>query len=330
MSYYSRIIGVGSGFPKGVMTNQDFEKFLDTTDEWIRTRTGIETRFIADRSKGETTVSLAELAVQSALKHAGVQGSDIDLIIMGTVTPDTVMPCVANQLQARIGAKRAFTFDLQAACSGFLYAMSIADLYIRSGTVRNALVVGGETLSSVTDYRDRSTCVLFGDGVGAAVLTRSEDDQHRIVATKLYSDGTYGDLLCIPHGYTKVPTYSAEYREDMHKIKMQGGEVFKLATRNMVEASKEILRENKLTTADVDFFIFHQANMRIIDLCMRTLNIPVEKTWLNVAKYGNTSAATLPVCLEEAWKAGKVKPGDLILMATFGGGLTWASSLVRL
>lgn len=323
-------MGVGSGFPERVMTNQDFEKFIDTSDEWIRTRTGIETRRIADPAKGETTMTLAETACRKALAKADVAATDIDLIIMGTVTPDTVMPCVANQLQGRLGSKRAFSFDLQAACSGWIYGLSIADQYIRSGVVKNALVVGGETLSTITNWRDRGTCVLFGDGCGATVLSRTEDEHHRVIATKLYSDGAYGDLLKIPHGYSKVPPHSAEFRHDQNKVQMAGGDIFKFAVRNMVDASQEILAENKLTTKDVDFFIFHQANQRIIDMCLKTLSIDPKKTWLNVAKYGNTSAATLPVCLEEAWAAGAVKPGDLILMATFGGGLTWGSSLIRL
>lgn len=328
--HHSKIIGVGSGFPERVMTNQEFESFLDTTDEWIRTRTGIQTRRIADPKKGETTLTLAEKAARKALAQAALSPSELDMIIVGTVTPETVMPCTANQLQAKLGAKKAFSFDLQAACSGFLYGMSIADQYLRNGNAKNALVIGVETLSTIVDWKDRSTCVLFGDGAGACVITRSDDPKHQIIATKLFSDGTYGDLLSIPHGYCKVPPHSAEYRQDMHKVKMSGGEVFKLAVRNMVEASQQILEENHFKPSDVDFVIVHQANIRIIEMCLKTMNVDPKKTWLNVSKYGNTSAATLPVCLEEAWAAGAVKPGDLILMATFGGGLTWGSALVRL
>lgn len=330
MNHYTRIVSVGGHHPETVMTNQDFEKFIDTSDEWIRTRTGIETRRICDPKKNETTMTMALEASRKALKKSGIAPEDLDLIIVGTVTPDTVMPCVANQLQGILGCRRAFTFDLQAACSGFVYAMSIADQYIRAGLVRNALIVGAETLSTVMDWSDRSTCVLFGDGAGAAVLTRTDDEKHRILGSKIYSDGSYGELLSIPHGYTKVPPYSADYKDKMRKIKMAGGEVFKLAVRSMVECSKELLQEHKVTTADVDFFIFHQANMRIIDMCMKVLGVDPKKTWLNVAKYGNTSAATLPICLDEAWQAGAVKPGDLVLMATFGGGLTWGSTLFRL
>lgn len=328
--YYSRIVSAGSAFPERVMPNAEFEKFIETSDEWIRTRTGIETRRISDPAKGESTASLSEAAAREALRKADMSAADLDMIVVGTVTPDSVMPCVGNTLQAKLGAKKAFTFDLQAACSGYLYGLSVADQYIRSGMVKNALVIGAETLSTVVNWQDRKTCVLFGDGAGATVVTRSEDPKHRILGTKLYSDGTYGPSLDIPHGYGKVPPYSAEYRHDLHKIRMCGGEIFKLAVRNMVECSLDILKENNLSPSDVNFFIFHQANLRIIDMCLKTLNIDREKTWLNVAKYGNTSSATLPVCLDEAWAAGKVKPGDLILMSTFGGGVTWASALFRL
>ncbi len=330
MSYYSKVIGTGSGFPVGVVTNADLERFVDTTDEWIRTRTGIETRRIADPAKGETTVTLAEKAAREALKMAGMVGSEIELIIVGTVTPDTVMPNTANQLQALLGATQAATFDLQAACSGFLYAMSVADSFIRNGTVRTALIVGAETLSTIMNWRDRATCVLFGDGAGAAVLQRTGDTSHAILSTKIFSDGRFGNILNIQHGYSKVPPYSAEYRAENHKIKMMGSEVFKLAVRSMVECSQAVLAENKMTVGDVDHFIFHQANLRIIDMCTKTLDIPPEKVSINLQKYGNTSAATLPVCLDEALRSGTVVPGDVVLLATFGGGVTWGSALVRI
>jgi 3-oxoacyl-[acyl-carrier-protein] synthase-3 len=187
-----------------------------------------------------------------------------------------------------------------------------------------------ETLSTIMDWNDRGTSVLFGDGAGAVILKRSTDEQHKIVSTKLYSDGNYGELLCIPHGFSRVPAWSADYRQDMHKIKMKGSEIFKFAVRNMVDAATQILAENNVTAKDVDFFIFHQANIRIIDMCAKALDVDPKKMWNNVNKYGNTSAATLPVCLDEAWKANAVRPGNLVLMVTFGGGLTWAAALVRL
>ncbi|MBI1861102.1 MAG: ketoacyl-ACP synthase III [Deltaproteobacteria bacterium] len=329
-AYYSEIIGSGCAFPDRVVTNNDLAKFIDTSDEWIRTRTGIEERRLADRSKGETTLTFAHQAAVKALEMAHLSGEQIDMIVMGTVTPDTVMPCTANQIQAKIGATRAFTFDLQAACSGFLYGYSIADQYIRTGTIERALVLGGETLSTVMNWQDRSTCVLFGDGAGGVVLQRTTSERSRVIATKLFSDGRLGEILSIPHGYGKVPPHVPEYRNDHHKVQMRGNELFKVAVRNMVDAASQVLWENQLKTTDVDFFIFHQANLRIIDMCAKSLDVPREKMWLNLQKYGNTSAATLPSCLDEAWRSGRVKKGDLILMVTFGGGLTWATTLVRL
>lgn len=330
MSYYSRIIGTGKGLPETVMTNKDFESFIDTSDEWIRTRTGISERRIANYEKGETTLSLSRLAALQAIEKAGISTQDLGLIIVGSVTPESVMPTTANSLQRDLGAVNAFSFDLQAACSGFLYGLSIADQYIRSGTIKTALVVGAETLSTLVNWQDRSTCILFGDGAGAAVLTRSEDKAHAILSTRLYSDGTRGDLLKVSHGYAACPPWRPDYRPSEHKIQMQGSDIFKLAVRNMVEASNKVLEDTQLTIKDVDFFIFHQANIRIIEMCAKTLNVPPEKTWINVDKYGNTSAATLPICLDEAWRANAIKPGDKVLMATFGGGITWGATLIQL
>lgn len=330
MAFHSKIVGLGSAFPQRVMHNKEFEAFLDTSEEWIRTRTGIETRHICDRSKGETTLSMCFEAAKKALAKANLKGEDLDLIIIGTVTPDNIMPTTANQLQALLGAKKAFSFDMQAACAGFLYGLSTADHFIRAGTVKNALVIGAETLSNIVNWRDRTTCVLFGDGAGAAVLKATDDLNDGVLLVNLHSDGSYGKLLEIPHGYSRVPPGSAEYRADHHAIIMQGGEVFKIAVRSMVESARLTLEMQKTRIEDVDFFVFHQANIRIIDMCLKTLGISRDKTWINVQKYGNTSAATLPVCLEEALEAGKLKPGQLVLMATFGGGLTWGSALVRI
>lgn len=330
MAYYTRIVGTGVQLAEKIVTNADLEKIVDTTDEWIKTRTGIEMRRIADPKKGETTVGLSHLAAEKALKAAGIAAEDLDMIVVGTVTPDTLMPNCANQVQARLGNKRAFTFDLQAACSGFIFGLSVADQYIRTGMVKNALVIGAETLSTITDWSDRSTCVLFGDAAGAAVVTRSEDPRHGILSTKIQTDGTYGELLQIPHGYSKIGPFHPEYNYHLSKIQMRGAEIFKLAVRYMEDTALNLLKQNGMTTKDVDFFIFHQANKRIIDYCAKALDVPPEKTWNNVHKYGNVSAATLPLCLDEAWKAGAVKPGDTVLMATFGGGLTWGGALVRL
>ncbi len=330
MNYRTRIIGTGIAHPVGEMPNSEFEKIVDTSDEWIQSRTGIKTRRIADPKKGETTGLFALNAAKQALESAKLDGSEIELILVGTITADTVMPTTANMLQAQLGAHGAFGFDLQAACAGFLYGLSVADHYIRAGTVKNALVVGVETLSQLTNWSDRSTCVLFGDGAGAVVVQRTDSLEHAILSTKLHSDGRHAKLLHIEHGYGKVPPYAAEYRHQDRSIKMHGAEVFKLATRNMVDSATATLKEHGYTVKDVDFAIFHQANIRIIDHCLKTLDLPYEKTWINVDKYGNTSAATLPTALHEAWRAGKVKSGDLVLMATFGGGLTWGSTLIRL
>lgn len=330
MTYGSQIVGTGSALPERVMKNVEFESFIETSDEWIRTRTGIQERRISDPKKGEHTLSLSLKAAQTALQRADMKASDVELIIVGTVTPDTLMPTTANQLQAALGATKAFSFDLQAACSGFVYGLSIADQYIKTGMIKSALVIGAETLSSLVDWSDRSTCVLFGDAAGAVVLRRSEDPNHRILLTKAHSDGSWGELLCIPHGFARVPISSPEFRFNMAKIKMKGSEIFKLAVRSMVDVCKEMFDESKLSAADVDLFLFHQANMRIIDMCAKTMNVPAEKMWNNVDKYGNTSSATLPICLDEAWRAGKVKPGNTVLMATFGGGLTWAGALIKL
>ncbi len=331
MKYKARIVGSGSAFPERVMTNKEFEAFVDTNDEWIRTRTGIQTRRICDPKKGENTLSMAHAAAKRALDMAGVDPKEIDLILVGTITPNTVMPCTANQLQALLGCDKAFGFDLQAACSGWVFGLSIAEQYLNCGKVKTALVIGVETLSTVVDWHDRATCVLFGDGAGATVLKRvGADAEGGIVGINLGTDGTAQDLLCIPHGYCKVPPYSAEYSVNQHKIKMQGSEVFKLATRTMVKSATELLAEHNTVKDDVDFFFFHQANIRIIDHCARALKVDRDKMWLNVDRFGNTSAATLPVSLDEAWRSGAVKPGDLMLFATFGGGLTWGSALIRL
>ncbi len=328
--YYSKLIGTGIGLPQKIMYNHEFEKFVDTSDEWIRERTGIETRYIIDSNKGESTLSLTKLAAEQALLKASCNAKDIDLIIVGTVTPENIMPTTANQLQSYLGAKNAFTFDLQAACSGFIYGFSIADHFIRAGSINKALIVGVETLSTLIDWRDRATCVLFGDAAGAVIIEKTESQDHAVLGTVLHSDGDYYDLLNIPHGFAKIPPYSPNYLHTMHKIKMQGSEVFKIAVKSMVNASKELLEKCSISINDVNFFLFHQANQRIIHSCLKALNVSPEKTWINVNKYGNTSAATLPICLHEAWEAGKIKSGDLILMATFGGGLTWGSALVRL
>ncbi len=328
--YYSRIIGAGHALPSKVMTNKDYEAYLDTTDEWIVSRTGIRERRFVDRSEGESTVTIAFEACQKALDQAGCHPKDLDFIVVGTLTPDMIMPCTALQLQDLLGARNCFGFDLAAACSGFLYALSVGDNFCRSNMARCGLVVGVDVLSSIVNWQDRSTVVLFGDAAGAAVIKQTQDPTRSIHSVHLYSDGGLGSILNVPHGAAKVPPWDKNYCYNKHAIFMKGREVFKMAVSNMVSASHKALEVNKKTLQDVDMFLFHQANIRIIDMCLKILDIPKEKTWINVDRYGNTSAATLPVCLSEAWHAGKIKENNLILMATFGGGVTWASGLMTL
>jgi len=329
-TYGSEFRSTGVGLPDRIVPNSEFEKYLDTSDQWIRERTGIETRRLIEPERGESTLTLSLQAAKSALQKADLRADALGMIVVGTITPDSVMPCTANQLQVLLGASRAFTFDLQAACSGFLYGLAIADQFIRNGLVEHALAIGAETLSTITNWRDRGTCVLFGDAAGAAILSKTTDPNRRVIATKLFSDGRYGEHLYIAHGYGKVPPHAAEFSMLKSKVVMHGAEIFKLGVRAMVDSCEQILNENNFTTKDVDFFLFHQANIRIVYKCMEMLGVPEEKTWINVQKYGNTSSATLPIALEEAWQAGRVKRGSLVLMTTVGGGLTWASSLIRL
>lgn len=327
---YARIVGTGTAVPERVMKNAEFEAFLDTSDEWIRTRTGIEERRIADVAKGETTTELAYQAALKACEAADIPPSEIELILVGTITPDAIMPCTANFLQQRLGAKRAFGFDLQAACAGWLFGLGTAESFIRNGTVKNALVVGVELLSTAMNWRDRGTCVLFGDGAGATVLRASESRDHAVLKTRLFNDGSGVEMLKIPHGASKVPPHHPDFTGAGRSIQMQGAEIFKHAVRNMQEAATIVLAEEGMAPSDVDYFIFHQANLRIIDACKKALGVPDEKTWVNVQRFGNVSSATLPIALDEAWRAGKVGPGKTVLFATFGGGLAWGASLVRL
>ncbi len=325
----ARILGVGKALPSTVYTNADLSRFVDTSDEWVRERTGIRERRISHRELGETTLSLTLAACRDALADAKLDPRDIDLIVVGTLTPDTPMPTTANAIQAALGAQNAFSFDLAAACSGFLYALSIAEHFIARGTVRHALVAGGETLSAIVNWQDRSTAVLFGDGSGAVVLGQTTSTS-RILGFRLGSDGTKSHLLHMEHGYTAVPTLSAPYRYHQSKVKMRGKELFKIAVQSMVESSERVLESLKLTVNDISCFILHQANLRIIDACIDRLQIPREKVPITVDKYGNTSASTLPITLAEAKAQERFSPGDLVLMSTFGGGLTWGSAVMRM
>jgi 3-oxoacyl-[acyl-carrier-protein] synthase-3 len=319
--------GTGRCVPSTVFTNFDFAKVgIDTTDEWIVERTGIKQRYIA---RTESATELAAGAATAAMEKAGVQPGELDIIVLGTASPDRLLPSAAVDLQAALGASRAAAFDVGAACSGFLYSATVAESMIAMGNADTALVVGVEKLSGIMDWTDRSTCVLFGDGAGAAVLKRSK--QHRgIISTFLRSDGTLGDLLCRPSGGVARP-FSAEVLEDRSQyIKMNGREVFKNAVRSMSEAATRALDSAKLTGADIDLMIPHQANIRIIEATAKHANIPMDKVYVNVDRFGNTSAASVPIALDEAIEKGVVGEGATVLLVAFGAGFTWGSMVIRL
>jgi 3-oxoacyl-[acyl-carrier-protein] synthase-3 len=320
------ITGTGMSVPSRIVTNADLEKIVDTSDEWIRTRTGIRERRIA--TPGEAVSQFAVEASRNALEMAGVAPADVDLIICATVTPDVPIPATACLLQHQLGCPSAAAFDMQAGCSGFIYAQSVAKQFILSGRSRNVLVVGAELLSKFLDWSDRTTCVIFADGAGAAVM--SEGTLPRgVLASALHSDGSMSDFISMDGGGSRHPASEATLASGMHFIKMRGNETFKIAVRSIEEVSREVLATAGLTPADVTWFIPHQANQRIIGAVGERLGIPPERCWVNIDRYGNTSAASIPIALDEAVRAEKVRRGDLILMAAFGAGLTWAASAVR-
>jgi 3-oxoacyl-[acyl-carrier-protein] synthase-3 len=323
---HARIIGTGSCVPKKVLTNHDLEKMVDTSDAWIFDRTGIRERRVCE--KGQTTSDLAYEASVRALKAAHISAQDLDLIIVGTLTPDSAMPSLGCVLQAKLHAKKAAAFDVYAACSGFLYGLSIADGFIRSGMHETILVVGAEALSRYTDWEDRTTCVLWGDGAGAAVVQRHAG-KRGILSTHLHSDGSYGDVLHIPGGGAAHPATHDTVARRMHYIKMKGNETFKIAVRALEDVVQEALDHNKVKAEDIDLLVPHQANLRIIQAMAKRLNMPMEKVVLTIHKYGNTSAASIPMALDEAVRDGRIKENKLILLEAFGGGLTWASALIR-
>ncbi len=323
---HARITGTGSFAPKKIITNQDLEKLVDTSDEWITERTGIKERRIAE--KGQNTSDLAYEAGKKALKAAGLTAQELDLILVATMTPDTILPSMGCVLQDKLGAKNAAAFDIAAACSGFIYGLSIADAFIKAGAYKNILLVGAEVLSRFTDWEDRTTCVLFGDGAGAVVIQRHAG-KHGILSTHLHSDGSLGDLLHVPAGGAKHPASHDTIRKRMHFIKMKGNETFKAAVRALEGVVQEALEHNKVKPEEIDLLVPHQANLRIIQAMAQRLNMPMEKVVLTLPKYGNTSAASIPMALDEAVRDGRVKENHLLLFEAFGGGLTWASALVR-
>lgn len=322
----ARITGTGSAVPDMIRTNFDLEKMVDTTDEWIVTRTGIRERRIA--VDGEYTSTFATRAAERALDMAGVSAAEIDLIIVATISGDFPFPSTACIVQNNLGAKKAAAFDISAACSGFIYGLSIADNAIRGGTARKALVIGAEVLSRIIDWSDRNTCLLFGDGSGAVVIEACESEQG-ILSTHLHSDGSYWELLHQPGCGSRNPAVQKTLDDRNVFLKMQGNEVFKLAVRAMEDAALQALEQNSLTPPDIDIFIPHQANLRIIDAIGKRLGLSSDKVFVNIDHYGNTSAASIPLALDEANRKGLIKAGDIALFDAFGGGLTWGSALVR-
>ncbi|HWP34080.1 MAG TPA: beta-ketoacyl-ACP synthase III [Thermodesulfobacteriota bacterium] len=322
----SVVVGTGSAAPARVLTNADLERMVNTSDEWIRTRTGIRCRRIA--APDEATSDLAAAAARPALEAAGLDPAELELIVVATATPDMLFPSTACVLQAKLGAERAAAFDLLAACTGYIYALQVADGLLRAGLYRNALVVGAETLSKVVDFTDRNTCVIFGDGAGATVLVPMAGERG-VLSSHLHADGRYGDLVQIPGGGSRIPASVESVSRREHFIKMRGNETYKIAVRRMEETVLEALAANRVRPGDVDWVAPHQANLRIIEAVVERLGIPMEKVILTLEEYGNTSAACIPMALDLAARDGRLKPGDLVLLVAFGGGLTWGSALLR-
>lgn len=325
MSHYSAITGWGMRVPEKVLTNHDLERMVDTTDEWITTRTGIKQRHVAEA--GETASTLAIAAGRQALERAGIEGKDLGLIIVATVCGDYPFPSTANLVQHALGAQCG-AFDMQAACSGFLYGLSTAHQFVANGSIKHALVIGVEVLSRLMNYEDRTTCVLFGDGAGAVVLS-SSDEPSGLLGFTIGSDGARPDLLWIPTGGSAEPITEEVLRDRRNFVQMQGSEVYKFATRIMGTAMEEALADAGMTAEDMDLFIPHQANLRIIEAAAKRLNLPNEKVFVNIQNYGNTSAAAIPIALCEAIEQGRVFPGAHVGMVAFGAGLTWAAAVVR-
>jgi len=320
---YSRILGTGSYLPERVVHNTELEEVMETSDSWIRERTGIVSRHYA--ADGETTVDMAEVAARRAIEAAGISAADIDLIVFATATPDLVFPNAGVMLQARLGCRGGPAFSVEAACSGFIYALSIADKFVRSGEAKHALVVGSETLTRITDFTDRTTAILFADGAGAVVLSASQ--QPGALSTHLHSDGHYQDLLYCTGGVSK------RYEPDTGNrafIRMAGREVFKVAVTMLGNVVDEVLAANNLQKSDIKWLVPHQANIRIIQAVAKKLDMSLDNVIVTVQEHGNTSAASVPLALDTGIRDGRIKPGDLVLLEAFGGGFTWGASLVRM
>lgn len=320
------IIGSGSYIPEKVLSNYDLEKLVDTSDEWIRTRTGIKERRILDDDKA--TSFMATEAARKAISNANISTEDIDLIMVSTVTPDMMFPSTACIVQSNLNCINAAAFDLEAACSGFLYGLSIAYSFIRARVYKNILLIGAEVLSRITDWTDRNTCVLFGDGAGAVVISEVPADKG-ILGIELGADGSGGHFLMQPAGGSKTPASEETVKNKLHYINMEGNEVFKFAVRKMEDASLKVIEKSGINVDDVDFLIPHQANMRIIESARKKLKLSEDKVYINLDRYGNMSSASIPVALDEAIKEGKIKDDDTVLLVGFGGGLTWGASIIK-
>lgn len=327
MPYSSQIVATGSYLPEKVLTNSDLESMVDTSDEWIIERTGIRERRIA--ADNQATSDLACEAAKAALQSAGLGPEDLDLIVLATTTPDMPVPATACHLQAKLGATRAAAFDISAACSGFLYGLSVADGMICSGAYRRVMVVGAEVLSRLVDWKDRTTCILFGDGAGAAILQPADGEERGINSIRLFSDGSLWDLLCVPGGGTVEPQSAIVLEKKLHYLKMKGNELFKVAVRTLESLVVDTLRENNMKASDISLLVPHQANTRIIQATADRLGLPMEKVMLNLERVGNTSGASIPIALDEAARTGRISPGDTILLEAFGAGLTWSSALIK-
>jgi 3-oxoacyl-[acyl-carrier-protein] synthase-3 len=329
MAHSVTISGTGSYVPEKILTNHELEAIVDTSDEWIRSRTGIKERRIA--SDTQSTSDLATEAAKAAMEDANVSGDDIDLIIVATISPDAFFPATACYVQKNIEATNSLCFDVSAACSGFLYAMQIAESLILSGQRKTALIIGAEKLSSMVDWEDRNTCVLFGDGAGSVILTVDEnnDKGRKLLSSSLGSDGRQTDILHVPGGGSACPITLENADQKLNTIRMQGREVYKYAVNAMRRAAEDALQKYGLSSEDVDMVIPHQANLRIIEAITDRMSIPKEKTFINLTKYGNTSAAAIAIALDEANKTKSINEGDLVLLVAFGAGLTWASYLLK-
>ncbi len=327
----SLIVGTGRYTPAKVLTNAELERMVDTSDAWITERTGIRERRIA--AEGENTSDMAAAAARSALEAAGLGPSDLDMIVVGTVTGDSPMPATAVKVQQKIGAENIPAFDISAACAGFLYGLSIGDQFIRTGQMQRILVIGVELLSRVLNWSDRTTCVLFGDGAGAVVLgpaPTAGESGRGVISTKIFTDGSLASALYIPGGGSELPLTHAGLDEAQNKVRMVGSEVFKVAVKNITSASKAAIEAAGLSASDIDWVVAHQANLRILTQVASRLDIPLERFILNIERYGNTSSASIPIALDEAVRDGRIKPGQTVLMCALGAGISWGSALVRM